>query len=117
LLYIYKVRNLEPAVLVRVLDGAAGSEVAAVAMEIGMGLDEFARQEGMKKGLQQGRQEGRQEGRLETLRQLLIRHLTRRFGPVPAATVARIEAADADVLERWTDRVIDAPSREAVLAD
>ncbi|AQR66337.1 transposase [Aquaspirillum sp. LM1] len=61
-------------------------------------------QEGLQKGQQQGRQEGRQEG--EAL--LLLRLLTRRFGPLPADYIARIQAASSGQLEQWSDQVLDA---------
>jgi predicted transposase YdaD len=40
----------------------------------------------IEKGLRKGRQEGRQEGRHQASLDLLLRQLTRRFGPVPEAT-------------------------------
>jgi hypothetical protein len=40
--------------------------------------------------------------------------LTRRFGPLPDWATARLQAADVSQLEQWADRVLDAPSLEAV---
>ena len=64
----------------------------------------------IEQGLSQGLSQGRQEGQLE----LVTRQLTRRFGPLPEWATARLQAADASQLEQWADRVLDAPSLEAV---
>ena len=66
--------------------------------------------QGRQEGLNQGLSQGRQEGQLE----LVTRQLTRRFGPLPEWATARLQAADASQLEQWADRVLDAPSLEAV---
>jgi len=65
---------------------------------------------GLEKGLQQGRQEGRQQGEARTL----LRLLERRFGPVSELMQARVSAADLDSLDQWLDRVLDAPTLDAV---
>ena len=49
--------------------------------------------------------------------ELLLRQLTRRFGELPPETVERVRAAEGDQLLLWADRVLDAPSLEAVFAD
>jgi hypothetical protein len=41
-------------------------------------------------------------------RVLLLRQLRTRFGELPAAAIARVESADAAVLERWGERVLSA---------
>jgi hypothetical protein len=71
-------------------------------------------EQGLSQGLSQGRQEGRREGRQEGQLELVTRQLTRRFGPLPDWATARLQAADASQLEQWADRVLDAPSLEAV---
>lgn len=65
---------------------------------------------GLEKGLEQGREQGREQGQLKTL----TRQLTRRFGPLSGQTEARLAAATPDQLDQWTDRVLDAPTLEAV---
>jgi hypothetical protein len=40
--------------------------------------------------------------------------LTRRFGALPDWASARLQAAHADQLEQWADRVLDAATLEAV---
>ena len=57
----------------------------------------------------------RNEGRNEGGRSLLLRQLHARFGELPAATVARIEAADMADLERWGERVLGARTLAEVL--
>ncbi|MFY9343525.1 MAG: Rpn family recombination-promoting nuclease/putative transposase [Planctomycetota bacterium] len=52
------------------------------------------------------RREGRVEGRVETL----LRLLARRFGPLPATMVARVQGATGVELDVWTDRILDARS-------
>ncbi|MBL8754627.1 MAG: Rpn family recombination-promoting nuclease/putative transposase [Planctomycetes bacterium] len=59
------------------------------------------------------RNEGLKEGRAATLLHLL----TRRFGALPAAVEARLRNASTELLERWTDRVLDAPALDAVFAE
>lgn len=64
------------------------------------------------------RAEGLETGRAEGMRTALRKLLQLRFGHEPAKTVlARIEAADAATLERWTERVLTAPTAQAVVAD
>jgi len=41
--------------------------------------------------------------------------ITRRFGPLPDATRARLTYATAEQLELWTDRILEAPTLAAVL--
>ena len=46
---------------------------------------------------------------------LLERLLTARFGPLDAATHARLQQALLSELEQWTDRLLDAPDLRSVL--
>jgi len=55
---------------------------------------------------QQGLDEGRKEG--ESL--MLQRLLTSKFGPLDAATQARLAAADSETLLVWGERVLAAGS-------
>ncbi|MEO1229060.1 MAG: DUF4351 domain-containing protein [Myxococcota bacterium] len=48
---------------------------------------------------------------------LLLRQLTRRFGELPGETIEHVKAADGDQLLVWADRVLTAPSLEAVFAE
>lgn len=68
-------------------------------------------------GLAQGRAEGRAEGQTAARVDLLHRQLTRRFGPLPAWVAERLAAASPARLEALCDRVLDAPTLDAVFAD
>ena len=70
------------------------------------GLTERLLNEGMQKGRLEGRQEGEQN--------LLLRQLTRRFGPLDAATEQRLEQASQEELERWADNILDAQALDEV---
>ncbi|NBC32669.1 MAG: transposase [Alphaproteobacteria bacterium] len=70
--------------------------------------------EGKAKGVAEGRAEGLSAGEHRAQVRTLLRLLERRFGPVPEDIRERIEAADRETLEVWLDRILDAPSRDAV---
>ena len=69
--------------------------------------------EGEIKGKQEGRQEGLQQGEVLALQRLLAK----RFGVIPADTIALIANAPVADIERWLDRVIDAKQLSDVFAD
>lgn len=80
-------------------------------------LDRIFQEGGMRESvvyqqiLQEGRVEGRVEGRAEGGRQLLIRQLARKFGPLPDTLLQQIESiAEPARLEELADAVIDATS-------
>jgi predicted transposase/invertase (TIGR01784 family) len=54
--------------------------------------------------------EGRQEGE----QVLLLRQLKRRFGPLPEWVELRLAQAATDQLERWAERVLEAPTLAAM---
>jgi hypothetical protein len=64
-----------------------------------------------KRYVAQGRLEGQHEGRVN----LLIRVLTRRFGALPAAAVARLSAVSIDELDAIGERLLSAGSLEEAL--
>ena len=49
-------------------------------------------------------------------RRVLLKLLRQRFGELPSAVVARIEAAEVPELEAWIERIIPASRLEDVLA-
>jgi hypothetical protein len=59
--------------------------------------------------------EGRVEGRVEGVASVLVRLLTRKFGPLPESAQVAIRAASLEQLEAWTDRVLGATSLDEVL--
>lgn len=52
----------------------------------------------------------------EVTQRVLIRLLTRRFGDLSEDTLARIQRADLETIERWTDQVLTARSLDDVFA-
>ncbi len=65
--------------------------------------------------IEQGRQEGLNAG-VARQRAALGRQLRSRFGELPPAVLAQIEAADPDTLDRWSDRFVNATRLEDVFA-
>ena len=68
------------------------------------------------KALTEGRAEGRAEGLRLGEAEILLRLLRARFGALPVEIETRVSAADAGTLLQWSERVLTAPSLEAVLA-
>ncbi len=69
-------------------------------------IERLGRQEGMQIGLQKGRQEG--EARL------LSRLLARRYSPLPDWVGEKLEKADRQQIELWSERLLEAGSLEEV---
>jgi hypothetical protein len=67
--------------------------------------------------LQRIRAAGRAEGRREGEAEMLLRLLRVRFGPLPAEVTTRVTTADPETLLRWSERVLSAPTLEAVFAE
>jgi hypothetical protein len=65
---------------------------------------------------QEGEERGEQKGRCQGVAALLVRLLERRFGVLPGWATDRVLAADTAMLEERSLRVLDAASREEVLA-
>ncbi|MFS8066845.1 MAG: Rpn family recombination-promoting nuclease/putative transposase, partial [Byssovorax sp.] len=62
-----------------------------------------------------GRRDGRREGERTAERRVVLKLLRLRFGELPAAVVARVEAAEVPELDVWTERVMTASRLEDVL--
>lgn len=69
-------------------------------------------QRAMAEGMQQGMQLGRQEGEAA----VLLRLLTRRFGPLGEETTQRVRRASPAELEQWADNILDARTLDEVFA-
>ncbi|AGX86606.1 Rpn family recombination-promoting nuclease/putative transposase [Candidatus Symbiobacter mobilis] len=92
----------------RIEEWAKGYE--AKGMQVGI-------EKGIEQGLLQGMQTGMNQGQhLEAIR-TLHKLLAKRFGDVPEALMARIEAAPLEQIEGWFDFALDAPTLESVFAD
>jgi hypothetical protein len=75
-------------------------------------------QEGVERGVKQGLERGVKQGLEQGERKLLLRLLRRRFGAqVDAETERRLEAASAEQIEVWAERVLSASSLAELLAD
>lgn len=66
---------------------------------------------------EEGRQAGLQEGRQEGEARLVLRQLRLKFGPLEPATEDRVRSADADLLLKWSERILTAESLEDVFED
>ena len=75
------------------------------------------REQGREEGREQGREQGREEGRLVTLRNVLHKQLTLKFGSVPPEHVATLDSARIEQLERYVERVLTAETLADVFAD
>jgi hypothetical protein len=60
------------------------------------------------------RDEGKREGERNGERRVVLRQLRIRFGELPPATLARVEAANPPVLEVWEERLLTAQSLDEV---
>jgi hypothetical protein len=58
--------------------------------------------------------QGKKEGRHERGHELLCKLLERRFGPLPASCLARLEAATEEDIDRWAERILDAKTLDEV---
>jgi len=66
---------------------------------------------------QQGEARGKAEGKAEALRDVLAKLLTLKFGKVSKEVGNRIQSANEAEVLRWTERVLSAPSVDAVFQD
>ncbi|YCO43535.1 DUF4351 domain-containing protein [Thiopseudomonas denitrificans] len=64
----------------------------------------------LQEGIQQGMQQGMQQGSLS----VLLRQITRRFGPLDSSTRQRLQQATEHELECWTDNILDAQTLDDV---
>lgn len=81
--------------------------------EAAVTIAEQLRQEGLQQGLEQGLEQGELRGR----RALLRRLLEVKFGPLDSQILERLNAADADMLDRFAERVVTATSLEELFGD
>lgn len=79
-------------------------------------FERLATERALKQGREEGMEQGMERGRQAAMRDTLYRQLARRFAPLPATVNDDLDAATLDDLMVWSDRVIDAPTLDAVLA-
>jgi predicted transposase YdaD len=113
----------------REFDGATFDEIESLLEGSAMGerivrkyatWADFLEDRGLQRGLAQGREEGREQGREEVLGKLRIvfkRQLVTRFGALPDSIGIRIDQAPEADIERWMERVVNAPNVDAVLTN
>ncbi|HMG24439.1 MAG TPA: DUF4351 domain-containing protein, partial [Kofleriaceae bacterium] len=102
--------HIEPEALQAFLERVAGPEAKDTVMTAGERLIQQGEERGLQKGLQQGIQQGE--------RALLLRQLRKRFGnQVDDATARRLEAASAEQIAIWAERVLSAGTLTELLAD
>jgi flagellar biosynthesis/type III secretory pathway protein FliH len=78
-------------------------------------IERLAIARGMQKGMEQGLEKGMQHGKREEAAAIVAKLLTKRFGPLPESVRARMAQATLEQLDEWAERLLDAPSLEAVL--
>ena len=66
--------------------------------------------------IERERNDAERKGERNAERRLLLKQLRLRFGELPAAVVARIEAAEVPELDAWGERFATASRLEDVLA-
>jgi hypothetical protein len=79
---------------------------------------EFARRyfsQGKAEGKAEGEAKGKAEGRAEGKVELVLKQLALRFGPIDDGVVARVRGATVAELDRFAERLLSAPSLDAVL--
>ena len=74
-----------------------------------------AREDGLAEGLRQGLEQGLEQGQQEGERNILVRLLQKRFGPLSDAQRARIQSASSAEIEAWSERLFDASTAAEVL--
>lgn len=72
---------------------------------------------GKAEGLAEGKAEGKAEGERKGLTSAITLVLTKRFGPLSESQIARLRTAEPSQLDRWADRILDATSIDAAMAD
>lgn len=86
-------------------------------MSLAQRMDEWAarhEEKGEKRGEKRGEKKGITKGRREGAARVLQQLLARRFGPLPPDIVARLNAAQAADIRRWSGRLLAAESLDAV---
>jgi hypothetical protein len=96
---------VERDVLRGLLPGEPGAESRSVEEAV---MNWFERE------VDQGRREGERKGERTGKRSVLLKQLRLRFGDLPAAIVARVEAAEVPELDAWSERFVTASQLDEV---
>ncbi len=79
-----------------------------------MTLAQQFEQKGLQMGILQGMQQGVQQGVQQGEATILKRLLQHRFGEISFMYTQRIDAADAETLLSWSEKVLDAKTLDDV---
>jgi hypothetical protein len=112
--YVLVVRGMTTGRAHGILQNAAPRAASTMSSLLDM-LVEKERAQAARKGRAKGLAEGKRKGRVEGERGLLLRQLTRKFGPLTPDQQTAVETASGAELELYSDRVLTADSIEAVL--
>ena len=73
-------------------------------------------EQGIEQGIEQGMEKGIERGRQQGEERVILRLITRRFGPVSQETRERLETATPTQLENWADNILEARTLEEVFS-
>jgi len=104
---------LPPQLDARFIEILEQSEDSAMLEQLSS-IDRYLLKKEKDAGMEEGRRFGLQEGRLAGAVRLLQAQLQRRFGTIPEWAAERIAQADADTVQQWALRVLDARQLEDV---
>ncbi|HWN70990.1 MAG TPA: Rpn family recombination-promoting nuclease/putative transposase [Haliangium sp.] len=77
-------------------------------------LEQLLRPEIFEQGVEKGMEKGMEKGVVKGQRELLLRLLTKRFGPLQESVTRRVADASTKELEHWGERILDAASLDDV---
>ena len=80
-------------------------------------VERLAFQRGIELGIQQGEQIREQRGAQKGAARIIQRLLTKRFGPLKAETLTRLQTAPCEQLESWAENLLDAATLDEVFKD
>ena len=98
----------------------ASTDVGATLVDAAAGLDPQAKEELMtlaEKWMAEGEAKGKAEGEAKGKAELLHKLASLKFGPLPEGIAERFERATIAELDTWAERVLTAPTLEAMLED
>ncbi len=72
---------------------------------------------GKAEGEARGKAAGKIEGKAEGKAEMLLRQLCRRFKALPGDIESRVQSADSDQLDEWSERILDAQTLTDVFED
>ena len=83
-------------------------------------MSQFAQENiriGEQRGRQNGIQIGEQRGKKDGESSVLLRQLRRRFPILPSWVEPKVQTAELNKLEEWTDRILDASTLQDIFGE